>query len=222
MICAIHQPNFFPWLGYFDKIKRSDVFVFLDQVHYPKSGNSMGSWCNRVKFNVGGMATWISCPLLREPGIQLIDAVKIDEKRPWRDNIRKTLKMNYREARNFQSATALMDRLLDFESDSLADFNINAIQTIAKYLGCDTQFVRQSALPKMKETSTERLVELTQAVGAVAYLCGGGSSGYQNDEAFAKASIQLIYQDFLAVPYGKLDRFIPGLSVIDWLMHEGG
>lgn len=220
-ICAIHQPNFFPWLGYFNKIERADVFVFLDQVDYPKSGNSMGSWCNRVKFNVGGKATWASCPVLRQSGIQLVNTVKIDEKRPWRDDIRNMLKINYKEARNFQSTAALMDRLLDFESDSLADFNINAIQSIANYLGFETQFVRQSALPKMKETSTERLVALTQAVGADAYLCGAGSSGYQDDAAFPKASLQLIYQDFEAVPYGKPDRFIPGLSAIDWLMHEG-
>ena len=33
-IVAIHQPNFFPWLGFFDKIRRADVFVFLDDVSY--------------------------------------------------------------------------------------------------------------------------------------------------------------------------------------------
>ena len=41
MICAIHQPNFFPWLGYFEKIWRADVFIFLNQVDYEKSGHSM-------------------------------------------------------------------------------------------------------------------------------------------------------------------------------------
>ena len=69
-VCAIHQPNFFPWLGYFEKIKRADVFVFLDHVHYPKSGNSMGSWTNRVKINISAHAKWISCPVVREHGIK--------------------------------------------------------------------------------------------------------------------------------------------------------
>jgi hypothetical protein len=221
-MCAIHQPNFFPWLGYFDKIKRADIFIFLDQVHYPKSGNSMGSWCNRVKVNVGGNASWTSCPVLRQSGIQFIDTVKIDERRPWRDSMRQVLETNYRETRNFQSVFALMDQLLNFNSDRLADFNINAIQIISKYLGYETQFVRQSELLMLKETSSERLIALTRAVGADAYLCGGGSSDYLDESAFSKAGVGLIYQNFRATPYGSSNTFIPGLSVIDWLMRQAG
>jgi len=37
-VVAIHQPNFFPWLGYFDKMARSQCFVFLDDVQIQKTG----------------------------------------------------------------------------------------------------------------------------------------------------------------------------------------
>jgi hypothetical protein len=30
-VVAIHQPNFLPWLGFFDKLARADVFVLLDR-----------------------------------------------------------------------------------------------------------------------------------------------------------------------------------------------
>ena len=35
-ICVIMQPTYLPWIGYFDLIKQSDIFVFLDDVQYTK------------------------------------------------------------------------------------------------------------------------------------------------------------------------------------------
>ena len=40
--CAIMQPHFFPWSGYFNLISKVDKFVFLDDVQYSKN-----SWQNR-------------------------------------------------------------------------------------------------------------------------------------------------------------------------------
>ncbi len=92
MICAIHQPNFFPWLGYFDKINRADVFVFLDDVAYPKSGSGMGSWCNRVKLSIQNQSKWVSCPVKRETGQQIIKNVVMAEGKIWREKFLKSLK----------------------------------------------------------------------------------------------------------------------------------
>ena len=43
-VVAIHQPCYIPWLPFFEKIKKSDIFVFLDDVQYQKNG-----WQNRNK-----------------------------------------------------------------------------------------------------------------------------------------------------------------------------
>ena len=36
MLVAIHQPTFVPWLGYLDRMLRSDLFVILDHVQFER------------------------------------------------------------------------------------------------------------------------------------------------------------------------------------------
>jgi hypothetical protein len=62
-VVAIHQPNFLPWLGFFDKLARADVFVLLNSVQFPRT--SKGTWINRVKLLVGGEARWATVPIVR-------------------------------------------------------------------------------------------------------------------------------------------------------------
>ena len=42
---AIHQPEHFPYMGFFQKMEYVDVFVILDDVQYSK-----GNWQNRNRF----------------------------------------------------------------------------------------------------------------------------------------------------------------------------
>lgn len=215
-LCAIHQPNFFPWLGYFDKVRRADIFVFLDDVDYPRSSGSMGTWCNRVRIDVQGRAQWVGAPVARYSGRRRIADIEIAEDGRWRKNLKRTLQMNYAKAANYDCARALLDPLIDYDSTNLADFNINAIMTVCAVLGIKATFVRQSEL-STRARSTELLVEITEKVGAEGYLAGGGAEAYQEDALFAEKGISLIYQNFEPEPYGTGD-IIAGLSVIDFLM----
>lgn len=220
-VCAIHQPNFFPWLGYFDKIRRADVFVLLDAVDYPRAGSGgMGSWTNRVKLLVGGEPRWVGCPVRRlRLGDRIADA-QIDDGQPWRSKLLKTLQANYGRAGNYAQAMDLLGPLVEAPGDNLAAFNIAAIDAIAGRLGAGAQRVRQSELSHDGH-GTDLLISLTRAAGCATYLAGGGAGGYQDDNAFAHAGITLRYQNFAPAPYGSPAVFTPGLSVIDYLMHDG-
>jgi hypothetical protein len=219
VVCAIHQPNFFPWLGYFDKIRCADTFVFLDAVSYPKSGSGMGSWVNRVRIDIQGRPGWFGCPIRRWSGPLAIRDVRIAETKPWRHKLRRTLEINYKRAPGFDRAMALLQPLLEFPTDHLAGFNEHAVRKIAAALGLECRFLRQSDLPVVGR-STALLIEIVEAVGADTYLAGQGAAGYQEDRLFASRGIELLQQNFEPTPYGKTDGFRPGLSVIDYLMRS--
>ncbi len=217
MICSIHQPNFFPWLGYFDKIYRADCFVFLDHVSYPKSSKTMSSWGNRVSVNIAGEKRWINCPIIREKGVQLIDSIKIDNRTKWREKLLKSLCYNYKKSAFFDEVFDFICELINYDVEYLCEYNINAIECISKQLKVDCSFIKQSDLDT-KFSSNELLIEITQKVGCNQYMCGGGSSGYQNDELFTQKSIELIYQNFKQIEYTQnVTDFIGGLSILDAL-----
>jgi hypothetical protein len=231
MLVAIHQPNFFPWLGYFDKIRRADVFIFLDEVDYPRSGSGgMGSWLNRVRVRVQDQPRWLTVPVRRMPLGSPVSAARIDESQPWRRRVLGTLEANYRRAPHYEAALSLIRPLVDSAEPSLAQFNMQAIGVMATHLGLRARFLRQSELgtselghPPSDEPSrgTRLLIELVKAVGGKAYLAGGGAAGYQQDDLFAQAGVELVPQNYQPTPYAAADTFLPGLSVIDYLMHDG-
>lgn len=195
-VCAIHQPNFFPWLPFFDKISKVDVFIFLDKVSYPKSGKSMGSWCNRVHICMNGKKTWFSFPVIREHGIQPINKVLINEKNLDLEKLMYTLRCAYAKKESFSFVESLFQEITQTqELKSLSDFNILAIKKIAHILGINAKFVRQSDLEDFSLSSNEMLVNLCKQVGATTYLSGKGAKTYMDDILFEKYGIEVLYQN---------------------------
>ena len=220
-IVAIHQPNFFPWMGYFDKIDRADIFVFLDDVDYPRAGSSgMGSWTNRVRIDMHGKPGWTTCPVKRAPLGTPIKAIEIDDHQPWRKKLVKTLRSSYAGSPHHRTALDLFEPMILSEESNLAAYNMTAIRDLAAVLRLEAQFLRQSALD-VPGRSTELLVNIVKAVGGTAYLSGGGADGYQDEGLFERAGIDLLMQRFTPRPYGDPAQFMPGLSVIDYLMRDG-
>lgn len=218
---AIHQPNFFPWLGYFDKIARSDVFILLDDVQFPKTG---GVWSNRVKLLIGGEARWFTAPINRAfHGVAAINQIEWANEQPWQVKLLKTLSTNYAKAPHYRETMECLEPLILLPECNLARYNIAVIRTIADHIGLRHDHCVTSSSFGGEGQASELLIDLTRKVGGNCYLCGGGASGYQDDESFAAAGLQLRYQSFshpIYVQAGKQD-FVPGLSIVDALMNVG-
>jgi hypothetical protein len=219
-VVAIHQPNFLPWLGYFDKLARADVFVLLDDAQFPKKG---GNWTNRVRMSIDGSSTWMTVPVVRAfSGYRSIREMEIDESRPWRTKMSTAIAQAYSRADHFDETMPLVEELIQVDQSKLATYNENAIRRLADELGLtDTEIVRSSDLAVTSQ-ATQRLVDLVRAVGGTAYLAGGGAGGYQEDDLFADAGLGLVTQDFSAPAYPQLvDPPTTGLSIVDALLNVG-
>jgi WbqC-like protein family len=218
-LVAIHQPNFLPWLGYFDKVARADVFVFLDDAQQQKKG---GSYTNRVRMLVGGEPAWMTVPIDRSyHGVREIREIEIDESKPWRRKALATIEQSYGRAPHFDEVFPLVGELIELRDLGLAEYNLRAVRELCDRIGLEAEFALSSELG-VDAGATERLIELTRAAGGTAYLSGGGAEGYQEDEAFAAAGVGLVMQEFRHPRYEQqADEFTEGLSVVDALMSRG-
>jgi len=220
-LVAIHQPNFFPWLGFFDKLRRCDVFILLDSVQFPRTG--AGNPVNRSEVLVGGRRHWITAPILRRESVgRPICEVRINDERDWRTKIVRTLQSSYARAPGFDASMPMLTELIEHRTERLASYNEHAIRRLARELGlAGASIVRASELGA-EGSATRLLIELVRAVDGTAYLAGGGAGGYQEDALFAEAGIDLIFQRFEPPDYPQLvDEPVPGLSIIDALLQCG-
>jgi hypothetical protein len=219
-VVAIHQPNFFPWLGYFEKIARADVFVALDSVQFSKTG---GTWCNRVRVLVNHRPAWLTMPVDRAfHGVRTIREMRIAGTK-WRDKLLRTVELAYRRAPYFGEIFVVLEGILEMGAETVGEFNFEGLRRLTGKLQLGPEKIIESSSLRATGEATDLLISIVKHVGGTAYLCGGGAGDYQEDEKFAAAGVELVYQSFEHPAYTQRGEagFTPGLSVIDALMQCG-
>ena len=215
MIVSVHQPHYLPWLGYFDKILKSDCFVILDTVQFKKN-----EFQNRNKVKTSQGWQWLTVPVSYRFRMR-IDEVPINNRTNWRHKHVQTLLANYRKAPFFDDAMSVVQDIYDREWDRLAELNTFCVVEMSRALGIKTpiRFARDFDLP---EEPTGRLVRLCQELGASSYLSGAGGKGYLDEEQFGEAGIEIVFQDYHHPTYpqqhGDFELY---MSSLDLLMNCG-
>lgn len=221
MIVAAHQPNYLPWLGFFDKWARADVLVLLDDVQFPRTG--AGVWTNRVRVLLGGEPRWLTVPISRAGrSVQLVSEVEIDESQRWREKQLRSLEHGYAKARAFDETFPLVHRLIETRAERLADYNERNLRELGTALGLPTSKLVRSSSLGASPSGTDLLVELTRAVDGTTYLSGDGAGGYQDERRFEAAGIELRFQRYEHPVYPQLaENHVAGLSIVDALLNCG-
>lgn len=216
MRVAIHQPQYLPWLGYLDKLDRSDVFVLLDTVQFKKN-----EWQNRNRIRTAQGWQYLTVPVLHEFP-QRLDQVRINNQTDWRRKHVQALETHYGKAPHYGRYASLFLELLARDWERLSLLNEAVLSALAGAFGITTPIVKASQF-EAREEQTGRLVDLCKAVGADCYLAGAGGRGYMNLEGFQAEGIAVEVQDFMSPEYAQVYRpFIAGLSAVDLLFNCGG
>jgi len=221
MVIAIHQPNFFPWLGFFDKIFRSDKFVLFDDVQFSKKG---GTWTNRVPMLINNEKKWISIPINRAyHGYKLINEIEINEKTTWRKKIFKQIYFSYKRYDYFDEIMPWLEQILEHKTTNLCEFNLFALEQIFQKLNIDKNKIMLSSKMHITGRGTEKLISIVQSLRGNIYLSGDGADGYQDIDSYDKKGIELKFQQFNHPVYKQknYNGFLPGLSIIDSFMNIG-
>ena len=221
MILSVHQPQYIPWLGYFDKIAKSDAFVFLEEVQYKER-----EFQNRNKIRTDRGALWLTVPVISKGlGKQKISDVFIDHDIDWRKQHLESLKAYYGRAAYFKKYIRFFEDLYDWKWERLGKLNVLIARFMLKELGINTPLYFESELGTTA-TKTERIIELCLKMKADKYLFGSGGRDYLEEEKFKRAGITLVYQEFEHPVYRQQymrdkDHFLAHLSTVDLLFNEG-
>jgi len=223
MIVAIHQPNFLPWLGFFDKIVKSDTFVLYDSC---RNDSHLG-WTKRVRITKGHSTQWLTIRVRHvhkdENGLyprlskhELFDVIS-DKRQHLR-----TISAEYRKTPYYNHIMPFIEKLYGFKTNSITEFNIHCIKAICAAVGFQRKLVKGSNL-EIRSAKNEANADMTEKVGGTIYLSGQGGKEYMDEGVYLQKGITILYQNFEHPVYPQYDtkEFIRGLSVIDALMNVG-
>lgn len=215
-VVAIHQPQFLPWLGYFDKLDRSDVFCLLDTVQYKKN-----EFQNRNRIKTADGFQWLTVPVTyRFP--QRIYEVGVNQTVDWQRKHIRSLETNYRKAPFFDTYITRFEEFYQQSHEMLVDVNVACIRLLIDLLGLERKVVLASSLQLDTDDPTLRLVKICQALGGDAYLSGRDGAKYMDLDTFHSHQLELVFQDFNHPEYPQCyGPFEPNLSVADLLFNCG-
>ncbi len=223
MLVAIHQPTFLPWLGYFDRMIRADLFVLLDHVQFERR-----NYQNRTLIRLEDQARWLTVPVVQVSQKERIVDKRVDNPegegpRWWGPNSFRTLCYAYRKAPFFETYAPRLREIFETRWERLGDLNIAALELVRDALEIRTPMLRSSTLDAQGQRSV-LLLDICRKVGATAFLGGmGGSRGYLEQEAFDAARMGVQWQQFRHPVYPQCGEapFILGLSALDLLFNCG-
>ena len=173
MVVTIHQPEHFPYGGFFQKMNASDLFIVLDNVNYRKN-----YYQNRNKLlNNNGIDEWFTIQVEKGATSKHIKDVHVVDSK-WRNKIIKKLQQNLG-----------VDLKHIYNHNKLIDINMESIKYCRRKLDINTPIIYASDLD-VNGSKSELLANLVNKVGGDVYLSGPSGRDYLELKYFNNISVE--------------------------------
>jgi hypothetical protein len=216
MIISIHQPAYLPWLGYFDKISRSDVFVYLDTVQLEKNSYS---YRNKIKTPQG--STWLTIPLkMKGHTSGTIENILIDNSQQWKKKHLKNIFFNYKKSPFFDDLYPKIELLYKENFDFFSDLAYQHLLFWLDELNIKTKIIKSSNLD-IDSKKSELVLDLCQNFKTDKYISGILGKDYLDEITFKEKNIEIEYRNYQHPVYQQLNGdFLTHMGVIDFWMNS--
>lgn len=220
---GIHQPNFAPWFGFFEKMIISDIFVLLDDALVSNGG----SYANRVKIRDQKGEFWLTIPIKHTSAQKKYNETQIDYNQEWQKKLLNIISHSYHRTPYFSLLFPVLKQIFYTEFSSLFEFNKAIIDLIISNLELKTNIVISSNLDlnkSQKVFGVEKILTIVKNLGGTEYISGNGKGAvrYVNPEVFIREGIKLTFQEYNHPEYKQIyPDFIKNLSVLDLIFNCG-
>ncbi len=216
-VICIHQPDFLPYLGFFDRLIQSDTFVILDNVQFLRRG-----WHHRDKLKTPQGIQWLTVPIQKKGHYsQSIKDTQIDNTLDWKRKHLMMIEHNYRKSPYFEAFFEELQQIYHKPFTYLIDLNLELLEWLFQIFRISSHTILASST-EITSSSSSRLIELVQYCHGTTYFSGPGAKAYLDEELFTRHNLTVHWQEFTHPVYPQLHGpFIANLSVLDCLLNCG-
>ena len=171
MTITIHQPNFMPWMPYFEKVEQADVFIILNHCQFRKN-----NFQNR--FNIGDKWYTLGVGKGNDP---IVEKKYTNPQEDW-----ETIK------RRLPQYSDILGKFDNCISESLWKTNNKIIKFIINKLKISSHV--ETDYPTEKKQSA-RLLDICKKFSATTYLSGPSGRNYLDLNLFRRENIKVVFPD---------------------------
>src|SRR3989338_707273 len=232
MIAALHQPNFLPYLGFFDKMKKADLFLIRDEVLFVRKEYHQR---NKIRINSNDnlnhpQSKWLKVPVFEQE--DYIMNIGIDNRflaggKPWRENMLHEVKASYHGSIYFSEYFQGFSDIISGVDAGLLSLNMKLIDFLRTKFDIDTKIVLASKLGLkdahyQKTDASLDIIDICKEVGAKTYLSGIGGKDYLDLKRFEEEGIKVDFQEYVHPTYKqRYPGFVSYMCALDALFNVG-